>query len=904
MIQKSNIGSTGVNKIRVPNKQNPNRFVGHGTDHNLIMSEEDKEANEYETLKKLILQYEELGRRQMYFLQEKIIKNNHLADGIIDPKDYIKDKSEISGELSMLGDEDPQHDLEFYPLIPKIVNTLTSFLSKSKVGYSAQAVNREAQNEILELKNNDVRNLLVTKAQEIYNQNLEGQGITQETQPDVYQKQMEIFQALPKVQKYYGTEFRLTVENWANHKLQIAKRKHSIAQLEKELFRNRIICDRPFIHTNLLDDSVRPEVLRPENCAFLRSPYCEDVSEGYMFMWYEYDSPVNLIQRFGDQMDEEDVSKLSMRFTPTRFTASTAANTQFDNKLPIEADIQNFLAFKSERQTDNRYRGDEYRDNLIQVLNMYIQVPRTLYRVTIMSPSGEKTSTIVDETYKPIYKPVYVKGKPKKEEFLLEGEHVEATYINELWRVIKLNFTRDPNPRLNYDVWVKLEKYPVQLSNPRIGRYGSLIPVNGGPTTNKYSSSHQIVDKAASWQILYNYLWNRIRQILETEIGPFFVMNQNAIPTESLDGSWGKNNILKFLLTARDTGFAPVDTSPGNMGGMSQLTGGFGQKVDMSRTSELIEKVQLAETIKNECFSVIGVSPQFLADISPQETATGIKQGVQRSVTAIKGIYDDHYATMEKFWQTYLEVSKYIAIKGDSVEETYTNDEGERIIFQTSAAEFPLYLLGVYTSTSFDDTLLLAEMQELVKMDNTMGADLLDKVSMLSSNSIGEIHTKLKELQVSKQKQIEQQQAAEQQQVQAQIESNERLKEKELEWKREELLLKLESEENLQEMKVIGQSNFGQGTGLDDLMKLKQSELQEKDYYQSIIAKARENQVKRDEMTSRYQDSQEARNSSESIKEKELQVKREEIQARLKIAEKQLEIAKENKNPGEKKSSK
>lgn len=897
---KSKLSDTGFSKP--VNDSFNRRFVSDNSQLNLVPSEEDKEKNDYELVKRLVFQHEELGRRQILANRDKILKNQNLAAGVIDQNDYIKAKSGVSDELDLLSPEaDPDYELKFYPIIPVIVNTMTSTLSKTKVSYGAYAVNLEAQNEILDKKNEEVKNLLISKAMDVFNLQMQEQGIEPQTD-GTYEKQLEIFQALPKIQKYYNSSYRLPVEMWANHKIESTKRTYNIPFLEQELFRNKIICDRPFIHSNLLGDSVRPEILRPDNCAYLRSPNTSDVSEGYMFMWYEYHSPISILQKYGDKLSEEDVDKLKMRFLPTRFTTITPANREMENMKQETAEVQNFLAFRSEKDTmDRKYRGEEYRDNLIEVVNMYLQVPRKLKKVTMMSEEGQTVSFMADKDYKPVFKPTYLKGKPKLEHFLVSGEHVEPVYINELWRVEKINFSRNPNPNLNHDIWVTLEKYPVQISDPRISRYGSLIPVNGGPTTNKYSVSSQIVDKTAPGQIMFNYLWNRIDQILETEIGPFFLMNQNILPSESMDGSWGKNNYIKFLLTARDTGVGLTDLSPANAGPLNQVTGGFGQKIDMSRTSELIEKVQLAQMIKQECYSVLGISPQFLADISASETATGITQGIQRSVTALKSIYDEHYYTMERFWQVYLEISKYVSTKSGSVQETYVNSEAERIIFQTSAAEFPLYQLGVFTTSSFDDALLLAEIQQMVKFDNTLGADTQEKISLMTSTGIGEIHSKLKDLQARKEAQIKQQQEAEMQKVQADIEARERMKEKELAWEREKTLLELESEENIQEMKVIGQSSLAQGTGLDELIKLKNLEMQEKDYYNSIVQQAQANLQNRESSREEIRNSELKRMSDANLEREKLKLKREEIAAKLKISKTQLDIARENKNSNDRK---
>jgi len=878
----------------IPNKTFPNKSFTNDANFSLVLTEKEKKKDDFNLIKRLVNNHEETGRQQITANKDSITKMFNLANGVIDKRDYIKGETDHKSELEMMGGENLEYDLEFYPIIPNIVNVIDSFPSKTSIRYSAMAVNREAQNEIIEQKNSQIRNLLVSKAFNQYNGNLEAQGITPETQPDVYQEQIQIFQALPKIQKYYNTEFRLTIEQWSNHRLKSDEKKHSMKELDKKALHNRVVCDRPFVHINLQDSDYRPEVLKPDLCAWLKSPYLNDVSEGYMFMWLEYDNPVNLIQRFGDKMSKDDIKKLEGYYNTTRFTATDRSNYQFEKSSPIEASVQNFLAFRSETDT-NKHRGDEYRDNLIEVMNMYLQVPRKLYALTMISDDKSIYTTLVSEDYKVTFTPQYIQGKPKIAANLIYGEHLEPFYKNELWRVIKLNFSRNPNPDLSDDIWVMLEKYPIQFSSP-LRKYGSLIPVHGGPTSNEYSSINSIVKKCESWQIFYNYLWNRASQLLQTEIGIFFMMNQNVIPQESMGESWGKHNVAKWLLTARDTSLAPVDVSPTNTG-QSNLgaTGGFGQKVDLTRTDEVLQKIKLAEIIKSECLSVVGISPQLLGDISPNETATGTLQGINRSIASLKNIYDAHFSMMEKVRQTMLECAKYLAIQGDSIDETYINDEGERVIFQTNTENFALYQMGVYVSSDFDDNLLKFEINEMVKRDNTMGADALDKVLMLSGGSTSDIISQLKELKREKERMQQAQQNQINQIEQAKITSQEKIKEAQMQWEKEKLVSILESEEKIANIKVIGQSQFAQGGGVEELIKLEKQDLNEREHYQSILDKSRNRQLTQETNQITRENASKEMQEKSNIEDKRFQLEREKIMAKLKIAETELAIARENK---------
>jgi hypothetical protein len=870
-------------------------------DYRLVISEADKSEENFRRIKNLVYNYERIGRQQLTYVREDILKKFNLANGIIDHSDYIKGETEYNTEIDFLGGESLEFDIKFYPIIPNIINTIVNFLGKIKINYSAIAVNREAQNEILDQKNEQIRNLLITKAKAIFDSHLQEQGITEETQPDVYNQQLQIFQALPQIQKYYSTDFRLEVEEWANHKLVTDKHRFNIPDLEKKLLFNKITVDRPFFHINLLDESYKPEVLRPENCFWLRSPYVDDVSEGVMFGWYEYDSAVNLINRFGSRLVEEDIAKLQRFYLSTRFTQYTSE--KYNTNIPDDlAQAQNYIAFRTEFRDkgDSKHRGEEYKEHLIEVMNMYLQIPRKLYKLTMKSTpmfegqESEIVSTIVDETYKVSMKPVYEQGKPKTVDYLIYGEHLEPFYINELWRCIKINLTRNPNPDLGQDIWVFLDKYPVQIANPKISRFGSLIPVHGGPETNEYSISSTIVDKCKPWQVFYNYLWNRNNQILQGELGVFLMMNQNSIPSESMGEEWGRNNLIKWAMAARDVGIGPMDTSLANTGSPNlQATGGFGQKIDMTRTEEVIQKAKLAEICKNECLAIVGVSPQLMADISPNETATGITQGIQRSITQLKHIYDAHFKMMESGRQTMLEIAKYISIKTGQADESYMNDEGERVIFQGDTANYPLYQLGVFVTSDFDDSLLQEEIRQKAMRDNTM--EPLDSLAVMNSHSIGETYTKLKELQEKRDKQVEEQQKQQMQMEQAKIEARQRELDQKLEWDAQQRELDRQNEVKIAQIKVVGQSQFSEGGGVDELVKLQAAQLKQDQYYQSIIDAAQAKRLKQDELAHSKSKDQAQLNQDKDLEQQKIDLEREKNLTRLKISQDQLKIAKVNK---------
>lgn len=870
-------------------------------DYPFVLEESEKEANYFQKIKELILRNEWIGRQHMNRNRDKVAKKFNLAYGVIDMTDYIKEDSEYSAELEMLNSEPLDYDLKFYPIIPNIINVLTSDLTKQYTNYSAIAVNREAVNEVLEQKNEMLRQLIIGPLEQQYAQGLAAQGVDPKTDPEGFEEKMNIFRTLPKIQEYMNKEYRLEIEKWANHQIQIDNRRFKMKEVEKELFFNKLVTDLPFIHVNLLDGDYKPEVLDPRYCYYLRSPLTDDISDSVMFGWFTYESPLNLIAKYGDSMNEEDIEKLENLhiYYRTLLTMDSRARYNMDTPGILES-AQNALAFREIGGTtfkDSKYRSDEYKERLVEVSQQYLQVPRKLGRLTIKT-ENEAYSTIVDDSFKlsPV-KAIYKEGTKREDrtsDTLVSGEHLEWFYINELWRCVKINLSVNPNPDNSDDIYLTLEKYPIQFS--KMGhKFGSYIPVHGGPKTNKYNEITSLVDKCKPWQVFYNYLWNRNDQLLKTEIGKFFAMNQNVIPQESMGEDWGPANMLKWALTARDTKIGPIDTSMSNTGGVNVgLTGGYGQLIDLSVTEEVLSKAKLAEICKNECLLQVGITPQFLGDISPNQTSASLAQGMSRSVTQIKYLYDEHFSVMEKVRQTMLECAKYLALESDQVEQMYVNDEGERVVFQIPT-DLMLHQLGVFVSSDMDDNMILEQIKIMTLQDNTMGAELIDKVGVLGAKSVSEVYDKVKEAtekRMQKEKEIQEQ---ENQRQQAMIESNEKLLQTKLQQEMLEKEKDRELERELAEIKVIGQSQFSEGGGVEELEKLRTEQMKERNRYADILAKTMETNNK---ATMAQMDNdgkkREARTREELEREK-LKIEREKVAAALEKSRNDVLIAKVNK---------
>ena len=737
---------------------------------NLILSDKDKynkdgSASEY--IAQIYEYYEAMGESQVVNKTHKYRKLHNIADGKINPDDYVEDVPE---EINLhMSSEIEDYGLTFYPIAPNLVNAIEGDYDKKYIEYVVEVVNKENTNQVIEYLNTDLRTTLIQRAEQIF----------MSENPNVTEEQQALFQDSLKIRSHYQKDFRTQIEKWANYKMAEEDHKFNMKDIERRVLHDIIVVEDPAVHIDYTDGDYRPEVLNTANTFYLKSPNLTDYCNSQMFGWFEYSNMGTILNKYANILTA-DQTEVIHSWINNYAQSNLIINGQHDaitgNNTKDFESTQNYITMKNimeggTKGYDSGYYGD-LQDNLIRESTIYFLLPKKLGKLTYKS-SEITFSEIVDENFKVTFKPTYERGKPKTSDYLLEGEHVDWFYKNELWRgkCLTVNSIAGSSHTYKSDsekIWVELGKFEIQYPDPDY-RYGISIPVHGGPTSNLYNDSFSLIEKVAPWQIFYNWIWNRNHQLLATEIGKFFILNQAAIPSESMGDSWESNNLLKFAQVARDGGLAPVDTSLSNMGQQGlDIHGGIGQVVDLTKTQEIMEKANLARMIKQEAYELAGISMQYMyGEISPRMSGAAVAQGNQRSITQIQHIFTRQSEVMKKVRTTMLKTAQFIeSLKGES-EIAYSDVEGVRHIFRTATDGFLLHNINLNVKTNVADQEVLERLKS--KFSQSSASSLLEDAAVLTSKSVPQLYHRLEQLEVKKRKEAEDEQKRQQEIQQQQM---------------------------------------------------------------------------------------------------------------------------------------
>jgi hypothetical protein len=833
----------------------------------LLSSEKEKYANDKQLLKEIVEYFETTGERQVWEKERKYTRLHNLATGVMNVEDYIDHKEELDSLLHQsISIEDV--GLMFYPVIPNIVDSIVSEYSKRYTEYVVQAVNPEHTNDILTQLSEQLRQELITQ--------IEAQFMSTNPTPEQY----DAFSKSEEITKYYTKDYRSTIEQWANHRIQVDKRRLKTELTEKELLRQIIITDTPCVHVNYLDGNYSLDVVDDKEVFYLKSPNVDDFSDSMMVGWFQYSTVSTIMNQYANLLTQRDLERLAAwtnQLTDTDFVVNNVKYT--GNRLEFHESAQNLRAFKNLMMGTSRY--DEIDVDLVRETHMYFILPRKVGKLTMIS-DGQTIKEIVSEEYKVTFPPKY-DGK-KSEENLLSGEHIEWFYINELYRCIKLDvghktWKYKEEETDERSIYVFLDKNPIQYPAKGL-RYGIRIPVHGGPTTNKYTEIFSPVERAAPNQVMYNWIKNRIQQLIATEVGKFIILNQNLIPQESFDGSWGKNNLLKFFMVAKDTSIAPIDPSISNLG-TSNIANGFGQVVDLTKTQEVLEKLNVANAIKLEIFEQFGLTREFiLGDYSPEQTASSIAQGMQRSLSQVQKLYDRLDEIMVNVWETVLDTAQYMETQEQTSNISYTEPDGTRVMFKINTDKLLLHKLSLFIRNSAVDQQNLERIKSVIMSSNTLGADTYELGTILTATSIPDLMGNVKKIQEEKQKQAEQKMQQEQQMQREQIQAQQEMLDKKLAEDRERFEMESEKDILIAQIRSLGYANSEVDAIAKEIDNLRKEEMNRAKLDQIKQGRDSMREIKEQSMAQQASQTEQQRLLQEKIKMRELDLKEKEIQAR------------------------
>jgi len=854
------------------------------------------------------------GLKQIRRNARRLMKNYKLAKGIIDKSDYIvAENNEYRDIVETLTKEDESAlELKFYPIIPNVINVLVAEFAKRSTKLVYRAVDDISYNELLEEKRKMIEDTLLDDARFKILSALIDQGLDPESPEAQEQTNPDKLKSLPEIESFFKKDYRSMIEQWASHQHKVDVERFKMDELEERGFRDMLITDREFWHFKMMEDDYEVELWNPVISYYHKSPDARYISQANWVGKTDMFTVSDVIDKYGWCLTQEQMESLEAVY-PISSAGYTTGGYQNDGtfydatkshewntNMPSLAYRQYTTAMNG-TVADNTdiinqilTEGEDYYDQgtafLLRVSTIYWKSQKKLGHLTKIEENGEVIVEIISEDYKITEKPIYDTRlfKNKSKDNLVYGEHIDWIWINEVWGGVKIgpnlpSYWGMNNPGGFSPVYIginqnKMGPIKFQFKGDQ-NLYGCKLPVEGSVFSDRNTKSTALLDLMKPYQIGYNIVNNQIADILVDELGTIIMLDQNSLPRHSLGEDWGKGNLAKAYVAMKNFGMLPLDTSITNT--ENALNFSHFQKLDLSQTERLMTRIQLANHFKQQAYEVIGVNPQRMGQPIAQQTATGVEQAVASSYAQTEMFFMQHCDyLMPRVHQMRTDLAQYYHATDASVRLSYITTADEKVNFEMNGTELLMRDLNIFCSTNANHRAVLEQLKGMALQNNTTGASIFDLGKVVQSDSISELNNALKssEEKVQAQKQAEMQQA--QQMQQEQLAAQEKQQQALIQAEAEKQDKQLQNNITVAEIRAAG---YGSTVDIDqnqmsdyrDAMK----DIRDTEQYKEQTDLQREKEVNRSIQQSQKDD-----------------IEREKLQVQREIADKQLEIARENKN--------
>jgi hypothetical protein len=667
--------------------------------------------------------------------RDTFVKNYDLMKGILRKEDFLIDEPEVKSFSDML-----EKDLELpayvkhYSIITTPINELVGEISKRPDTYRVKAFDDDSQAQELQFKTDTLKAYVINqvKQQVIAKAAMSGEEISME---DVEAITME--QVKDQLDSYTSV-----AEKWANHILTCQKADFNLKEKSEDAFRDLLVSARQFYH--IYEDNSKLgfniEVANPKNTWFLTTPDKKYISDptgrsqgAYAAGTVEVMEISEIIEKFPEITKEEiDHLRTSLQdYGLINVRESNLGNPEavpgqdsviYDTYDPLV--LQTRMIIESEMKENN----DGLRDFLgltnnvssfgykYVVVRSYWISKKKIGKLVYIDELGNEQSTLVDETYKSGDMPTQIS--------------LEWGWVNQWYQGTKIGpdiYHMKPFNLLNY------------------------CPIIGTTYEVKNTEARSLVDLMKPFQVIYNVCMNQLYKLLEKEVGKVQLMSLRHIPIPK--DSDAQDALDMWEMEARERGVVFIDDSPENLKAPSS----FNQftSLDLTRTQEIQSRYTLAQQMKIECWELIGMSKQRMAQVTSSETATATNAALQQSYTQTEPLFIAHEYVMGQLYQAIVDASQYIESEKPQSTISYITNEGESAFVQVNGNDLKLRDLKVFPTNRPEDTQMFNELRQLAQAIIQNGGSLYDVIELYSTKSIREMKKTFKDL---RDRQIEQQQ--------------------------------------------------------------------------------------------------------------------------------------------------
>ena len=246
--------------------------------------------------------------------------------------------------------------------------------------------------------------------------------------------------------------------------------------------------------------------------------------------------------------------------------------------------------------------------------------------------------------------------------------------------------------------------------------------------------------KIRPYQITFNYFMNQNQSYLQKEIGSFFVIDVNSIPTDYFNLEEGDDALIGVRNLAKTIGLLPTDFSRNNLNQNGGLN--FNPMVyqNASHTEQINRNIALADRYKWMAYETLGLTPTSMGSPSQYATKEGIQVGQKAYFAQTYNIEQTLMENKRANVEVHMTVAQYCQLNNKDANYLYmaSNDELE-FLHSIQDEDFALRKIDVRSTYDPKKNSLFQELKMALIQNNTMGSDAYAMTELFMSDDFMEL---------------------------------------------------------------------------------------------------------------------------------------------------------------------
>lgn len=654
------------------------------------ISRAEKEKNDFQWYKDKIIKLDSFSNRTVYGFggvseYHRMKVNYDLFNNILDVRDFeyvVKPFGAESGELpAKMVNRD---------ILSNKIKAILGMEQRRGFDYRVFAVNADAttrreQEEFGRLRDFVVNTITAPIKQELEleaQQKMKGQELTEEEKQQIQAEIQEKLKAMTpdEVKLYMEREHQDPAEAMCSQLLTYLVQKTGAKRKFNSGCKHAAIAAKEIYWVGEVNGEPELRVCNPLRFNYDKSPDIEFIEQGE-WATYEYRmSPSEVVSFFGDELTDSEIDSIY---------------TEFASYIQ---DPNNYDLFDFSRQ----YNKEE--KQTVRVFHATWRSLREVKFLTYIDENGEEQETIVDESYK----------MDKK-----AGDiSLTSKWIPEVYEGYKIGAS----------IFKKMRPIPGQFRDMD-NLYYSPLPYKGAIYDITNSLPTSLMDRGKVWQYYINIIYYRLELMLASDKGKKLMMNINAIPDSA------GIDIEKFQYFFESTPFGWFN--PNEEGLQYSDINTLAKVVDLSMSSDIEKYVVLAEKMKSECGSAMGITPQVEGQISPNEAVGNTQQNLVQNSYVLETFFSLHNIVRANVLTSLIEVAKVCYSDNKPRKLSYVLDDMSLQTLNLDPALLDNTTLGIFV----DDGGKAKEIKDMIStiaqsaVQNSQ-AKIADIISVLKQDSI------------------------------------------------------------------------------------------------------------------------------------------------------------------------